>query len=118
MATETLRSSWMIDGTRIFLVFDETSGKYRVGTRWYWLASFDTVHDACDAFDVLEFCEHHDHRAIGQWIKREIKRTPRWRFARPNSPRRIIYLVRCVEHRLAGQRVKYCGSKGAVEVWY
>ena len=116
--TETLRSGWMLDGTRIFMVFDETSGKYRLGTRWYWLASFDAIHDACDAFEVLEFCEHQEHSAIGTWVKREISRTPRCRSGRPNSYGRIIYLVRCVERRLSGQRLKRSGSKGSVEVWY
>ena len=117
MKPETvLRSSFSLDGTRIFLVHIEGSG-FRIGTRWRWLAKFDLIFDACDAFEALEMMEGDLARA-GAALKAEIRRVPRHTFGRKRSTHsRISYLVRCSESRAAGMRLKRCGSKGSVEYW-
>ena len=112
--TETLRSSWTIDGVRIFLTFDSEKQQYRIETRWYLIASFNNINDACDAFEAMEMIESNDHRAVGKWIKVEIDRVPRHKSA---GNRSISELVSCVERRIAGLRPKSCGSKSSVTQW-
>ena len=113
-----LRSSFSLDGTRIFLVHVEgCQGAFRLATRWRWLAKFESIHDACDAFEALEMMEGDLARA-SRAIKAEIRRVPRHSFGRKRaSHSRISYLVRCSESRAAGLRLKRCGSKGSVEYW-
>ena len=63
----------------------ERSGAYRLATRWQWLAAFDSIWDACDAFEALELlvvCE----KQIADLIKREIKRVPRHSFGLKVNP--------------------------------
>lgn len=115
---ETLRSSFMQDGTRIYLIFDADKHKYRLATRWYWLAAFDDVHAACDAFEALELIEAASPRDAAKFLKLETYRVPRCEFGQArNTHRRIMYLVSCVERRLAGLRPQRCGSKGSIERW-
>lgn len=114
--TETLRSSFTADGQRIFLQYEPQCSRYRLATRWSWLADFDNVRDACDAFEALELMEG-DLKRIARLAKAEIARVPRHRFVQPNSMGRINYLIRCVERRVAGLRPIRTGSKGAVESW-
>lgn len=117
--TETLRSGFTIDGQRVFLEFDGAKGIYRLATRWAWLASFDNVWDACDAFEALEMMEG-DLRAIAKTTKAEIIRVPRSTFAPVNGSGvmgRVNYLINSIERRLAGLRPVRCGSKGSVEKW-
>lgn len=112
---ETLRSSWTLDGQRIFLIF--SAGLYRVATRWVWLASFKQLAEAAVAFEALEMLEG-DPRALMSHIKTEIRRRPSRQFgSRRHSMSRIAYLVRCVDNRVAGLRVRIGGSKGSVEAW-
>jgi hypothetical protein len=113
---EVLRSSFTAGGTRVFLVYRVDRNEYRLGTRWYWLTSFDNVWDACDAFEALELTDG-DEREIARLAKKEIIRVPRTRFAHRASMQRINYLVNSIERRLAGLRPQRCGSKGAVERW-
>lgn len=77
MSTETLRSSWTLDGTRIFLQFDPVRGLYRLATRWYWLTSFTQINDACEAFEALEMSEG-DHCVVAKRLKHatRLKRSP------------------------------------------
>lgn len=115
---ETLRTSFMQDGNKIELVFDASRDLYRVGTRWIWLASFDSVYDACDAFEALEMVDAPATAELGKLIRTEIKRVPRHHFGHScNTHSRIVYLMNSVERRLAGLRPQRCGSKGAVERW-
>ncbi|WHS57610.1 MULTISPECIES: hypothetical protein [Pseudomonas] len=114
--TEIIRSSFTLSGVRIFLVYDNSRCLFKLATRWYWLSSFDSVWDGCDAFEALELLDG-DDRVLGAFIKREIKRVPRYRFANPNSMGRISYLTRSVERRMQGLKPQRCGSKGAVERW-
>lgn len=114
--TEIIRSSFTLSGVRIFLVYDNSRRLFKLATRWYWLCSFDSVWDGCDAFEALELLDG-DDRVLGAFIKREIKRVPRYRFANPNSMGRISYLTRSVERRMQGLKPQRCGSKGAVERW-
>lgn len=115
--TETLRSSFSLDGLRIFLEYDQDRNEFRLATRWRWLSKFDNVHDACDAFEALELIEGDEIRAA-TLIKKEIARVPRHRFGNAGRDmRRINYLINCVERRLAGLRPIRTGSKGAVECW-
>ena len=82
---EVIRSSFGCEGTRLFLVYDAGSGAYRLATRWQWLAAFDSIWDACDAFEALELlvvCE----KQIADLIKREIKRVPRHSFGLKVNP--------------------------------
>lgn len=116
ISEETLRSSYTQDGTRFFLVFDANRATFRIGTRWHWLASFDSVWDACDAFEAMELVDG-DLIELGRLIKKEIRRVPRYRFFRPGGMGRINYLVNSVDRRLQGLRPQRCGSKGAVERW-
>lgn len=112
---ETLRSSWTLDGQRIFLV--HSAGQYRLATRWVWLASFKHLADAAVAFEALEMLEG-DPRALIRNIHTELRRRPSSSFsARRTGMARISYLVRCVDRRMLGQRVRIGGSKGSVEVW-
>jgi len=112
---ETLRSSWTLDGQRIFLV--HSAGQYRLATRWVWLASFKQLADAVVAFEALELLEG-DPRGLITNIRTELRRRPSCSFGtRRTSMARIAYLVRCVDRRMLGQRVRVCGSKGSVEVW-
>lgn len=113
---EVLRTSYSLDGTYIVLLHDCVQGRYRLATRWYWLTSFDSIWDACDAFEALEMLEG-CIRSLAKTVKSEIKRVPRHQFIKPNSMMRIGYLVRSVERRAAGLRPQRCGSKGSVERW-
>lgn len=112
---ETLRSSWTLDGQRIFLM--HSAGQYRVATSWVWLASFRQLAEAAVAFEALEMLEG-DPTALAAHIKTELRRRPDHEFgARRNSMGRIKYLVRCVDNRMQGLRLRLHGSKGSVEVW-
>ena len=114
---ETLRSGFTPDGQRVFLLFDESRREYKLATRWAWLSSFDNVHDACDAFEAIEFMEG-DLRKSAKTAKAEIARVPRRMFGqRRSAMARINYLITCVERRAAGLRPVICGSKGSVEKW-
>ena len=113
---EILRSSFSLNGTRIYLVHDSLKGCYRLASRWHWLTTFESVWDACDAFEALELLDGCE-RSLAKVIKREIKRVPRHHFVQPNSMKRIGYLIRAVERRAAGLRPQRCGSKGSVECW-
>ena len=116
MGTETLRSSFTTAGQRVFLEFDSESKVYRIATRWVWLASFDNVLDACDAFEAIEMMEG-DLRQIAKLAKSEINRVPRHHFVAPYSIGRINYLINSIERRLTGLRPIRTGSHGSVEQW-
>lgn len=117
MNTEILRSSFSLDGIRIFLIYDRKRTAFRLATRYRWLATFVNVFDACDAFEALELIEG-DEVAASKHLVREIARVPRHTCAnRGAGMDRIAHLVRCVERRLAGFRPMRTGSKGSVEVW-
>lgn len=114
---EVLRSSFSCDGTRVFLIHDADKGLYRLATRWSWLTAFESVWDACDAFEALELMTG-DEREIAKILKTEIKRVPRHTFGKMrNSIKRINYLINSAERRMAGLRPQRCGSKGSVERW-
>lgn len=114
---ETLRSSFTCEGVRVFLIYDAQTRAYRLATRWYWLASFETVWDACDAFEALQLMEGDDQQ-ICRILKSEIKRVPRYVFgSNRNKMGRINYLINSAERRLRGLRPIRCGSKGSVERW-
>jgi hypothetical protein len=114
---ETLRSSFTLDGTRVFLIHDADKAAYRLATRWVWLSSYPRIEDACDAFEALELMSGNEKRIAG-FLTSEIKRVPRHRFGSArNTMGRINYLINCAEHRMKGQRLVICGSKGAVERW-
>ncbi|HBP1602199.1 TPA: hypothetical protein L5U90_003302 [Pseudomonas aeruginosa] len=114
---ETLRSSYNCDGTRLFLIFDAKARLYRLATRWYWLSSFDSIWDACDAFEALELMEGNEQQ-LARTLKTEIKRVPRHVFGSArNRMGRINYLINSVERRVQGLRPVRCGSKGSVERW-
>lgn len=114
---ETLRSSFNCDGTRLFLIFDAHARLYRLATRWYWLSSFNSIWDACDAFEALELMEGNEQQ-LARTIKAEIKRVPRHVFGSArNRMGRINYLINSVERRVQGLRPVRCGSKGSVERW-
>lgn len=114
---EVLRSSFTLDGTRVFLIHDAQRVAYHLATRWAWLSSYQKIEDACDAFEALELMEGDEKRITG-FLTSEIKRVPRHRFGSArNTMGRINYLINCVEHRLQGHRLVICGSKGAVERW-
>ncbi len=116
-AQETLRSSFNCDGTRLFLIFDTKARLYRLATRWYWLSSFDSIWDACDAFEALELMEGNEQQ-LARTLKTEIKRVPRHVFGcARNGMGRINYLINSVERRMQGLRPVRCGSKGSVERW-
>ena len=112
---ETLRSSITPDGQRVFLMFDQS--KYRLATSWVWLTSFDSVWDACDAFEALQTMEG-DLRPVAKIIKSEIARVPRHCFgASRNKMSRINHLINDVLRRAGGLRPVVCGSKGSVVKW-
>jgi hypothetical protein len=121
-AVETLRSSFTAAGTRVFLTYDPAKAQdkpYRLATRWRWLASFEQIQDACDAFEALELsdCEGREHD-FAKWAVREIRRVPRHMFGPQRSTmKRINYLINSVERRMQGLRPQRCGSKGSVERW-
>lgn len=113
--TETLRSGWTLDGLRIFLQHDPERGCYRLATRWRWLARFESIETACDAFEVMELSEG-EPVALASHIKTEIRRNPRSRSA--GSPHaRLVYLADCAELRLQGLRPQSAGRRGAVIRW-
>ena len=114
---ETLRSSYTCGGDRLFLFFDAKARLYRLATRWCWLSSFDSVWDACDAFEALELIEGNEQQ-IARILKAEIKRVPRYTFGSARSTMgRLNYLINSAERRLQGLRPIRCGSKGSVEHW-
>lgn len=116
MTSEVLRSSFNVDGTRIFMIYDSEKQKYRLATRWYWLTSFETIHQACDAFEALELLSG-DEKSLAKWLKVEVLRNPRSREANPNAMSRINGLISNVERRISGLRPQICGSKGSVVHW-
>jgi hypothetical protein len=111
-----IRSSFALDGTRIFLIHDDSKSVFRIATRWSWLATFQTVWDGCDAFEALELLEG-DLRSISRLLRTEINRVPRWVFIHRNRMGRINYLINSAERRLQGLRPQRCGTKGGVEKW-
>jgi hypothetical protein len=119
---EKLRSSFTAAGTRVFLIYDPAKAQdkpYRLATRWRWLASFEQLQDACDAFEALELsdCEGREHD-FSKWAVREIRRVPRHLFGPQRSTMtRINYLINSIERRMQGLRPQRCGSKGSVERW-
>jgi hypothetical protein len=114
---ETLRSSFTCDGVRIFLIHDAPTKTFRIGTRWYWLNSFESVWDACDAFEALQLMEG-DEKLILRALKTEIMRNPRTRYSFHRiGMERVNYLISCAEKRLQGLRPVSCGSKGSVIRW-
>ena len=115
---EVLRGSFMQDGNKIELVFNADDRRpYRIGTRWIWLCSFESILDACDAFEVLELTSAPPTPTLGRAIRSEIVRTPRVLSSRRPAAGRVVYLLDSVEKRLSGLRPTRCGSKGAVERW-
>lgn len=116
MSAETLRSSFNVDGTRIFLIYDSEKQLYRLATRWYWLTSFETIYQACDAFEALELLSG-DEKSLAKWLKVEVLRNPRSRQANPSAMTRINDLISNVERRMSGLRPQICGNKGSVVRW-
>lgn len=116
--TEILRSSVTPDGQRVFLEFDNSTREYLLSTRWARLAKLGDIHDACVAFEALEFMEG-DLRPVAKAIKADIRRVPNSAFGSKGhiGMGRVNYLINCVERRLAGLRPVRCGSKGSVEKW-
>lgn len=113
--TETLRSGWTLDGQRIFLQYDIERRRYLLATRWRWLAPFESLDAACDAFEVMEMSEG-EPVALASHIKTEIRRNPRSRSA--GSPHaRLVYLADCAELRMQGLRPQSAGRRGAVVRW-
>lgn len=101
----------------MFLIYDGQARVFRVATRWCWLASFDCIWSACDAFEALELMEG-DERDAARILKAEIKRVPRHHFGSGrNTMGRLNYLINSAERRLQGLRPIRCGSKGSVERW-
>lgn len=115
MNNEILRSSWALDGTRIFLEFDSEKQKYMVVTRWVVLASFDNVHDAIEAFEVVEMSDDAT-KGFAQAAKLEMKRTPRHQFL-GSGHARIIFILGGAAKRMNGLRPVSCGSKGSITKW-
>lgn len=113
---DILRSSYAQDGSKIILMFDAVKSQYRIATRWTWVVGFESIWDACDAFEALELLDD-GPQGLGRLLKAEIKRMPRHRFVRRCSMGRINYLINSVERRLQGLRPQRCGSKGGVERW-
>ena len=114
---ETIRSGFTTDGQRVFILFETERRLYMVATRWQWLASFDNVWDACDAFEAIEMMEG-NLRVAAKFAKSEICRMPRREFGRQRATMaRINYLINSIERRISGLRPIRCGSKGAVEKW-
>lgn len=116
MGTGTLRSGFTIDGQRVFLEFDAARRSYRLATRWAWLAEFPTLADAAEVFEAIEFCEG-DLRKAARILKAEALRLPRHRLICTTAMDRTWELLECLEHRQAGRRPVYCGSKGSVIKW-
>lgn len=113
---EILRSSFTCDGIRIFMTFDAEAKVYRVATRWVWLAAFDSVWDACDAFEAMELMGGAD-RHLASLIKQEIKRVPRYRASKWLGMERVNSLIDCAVRRLSGLRPQSCGRKASVVRW-
>lgn len=113
--TETLRSGWTLDGLRIFLQHDPERGCYRLATRWRWLARFESIEAACDAFEVMELSEG-EPVALASHIKTEIHRNPRSRSA-GSAHARLVHIAECAERRQRGLVPRPCGRKGAVVRW-
>lgn len=113
---EILRSSYAQDGSKILLMFDAVNNQYRIATRWTWVVGFESIWDACDAFEALELLDD-GAQGVGRLLKREIKRVPRHNFVPRCSMGRINYLINSVERRLQGLRPQRCGRKGGVERW-
>lgn len=112
---ETLRSSWTLDGQRIYLM--HSAGQYHLATRWVWLTTFQQLTDAADSFEALEMLEG-DPKALVAHLLREVRRRPAHTFgARRFSHSRIAYLARCAENRMRGLRLRIEGRAGSVEAW-
>jgi len=117
MKDEILRSSYTLDGQRVFLIYYARLQVYRLALRWRWLGSFQTLADACEGFEALEMSEG-DPVALVVAIKKEITRQPRYLAA--NGGRRmarIHSLLDAAERRIAGQRPVSTGRKGSVVRW-
>jgi hypothetical protein len=115
--TTTIRSSWTLDGQRIFIEHDAGRGLFRVATRWVWLIKFASIEDACDAFEALELLQG-SISDLAAHLAAEIRRTPRHRIAKAApAMARVADLVRCVELRLQGLRPQACSRKHAVVQW-
>lgn len=116
MHQEVIRSSYLDGGDRLYLIYDEAKGVYRVGTRWVWLGKYRDIWDACDAFDVIELLGVVDSLTAAQ-VKREIKRQPRSRAAVRKGMARIDGLLEAVQKRLSGLISRAGGSKASLTAW-
>lgn len=116
MKNEILRSSFTVEGEKIFLEYDPVKAVYRLSTRWHWLTIFDNIYDACEAFEALEYSED-EPRKFAKACKLEITRVPRFTVYKRNFHSRIYNLVQCTERRLAGYRPRACGAKHSIVEW-
>lgn len=114
-SNEILRSSWALDGVRIFLEFNTAQQKYVVATRWVILASFSKIHDAIVLFEAVEMGEE-TTKVFAKAIMREMVRTPSYRLV-GSAHARIISILDGAEKRMLGLRPVSCGSKGGVIKW-
>lgn len=100
MQAETLRSSWTLDGIRIFLVHDPKTSRFKVGTRWYWLGTFAKVDDGCAAFEALEMIEPCDHSLLRKFLTKETMKSTIVSAKPGKGSRKISDLIDRIERKM------------------
>ncbi len=107
---ETLRSSYALDETPVFLQFCDISRRYKLTSRWDLIVSFEKIKDATDAFEALCLIDAPITAITGKFIKVEVKRLPITRMSNSNAMARINEIIHGVEKRTEGLRPIKCGK--------
>jgi hypothetical protein len=116
-ALEVIKSSFTLDGQKIFLIFIPETNSFRIGTRWAWLISFETIQSVSDAFEALELLDVEDLKTASAWIKKEMIRVPRTKVFQASAMSYVSELVSNCEKRLSGLAPFYSGSHQSVIRW-
>ncbi len=73
---EVLRSSFTAGGERVYLLFQPTTRRFRLATRWCYVANFLQLQDAADAFEALELSDR-PAAQLGRLLIQAVRKTPR-----------------------------------------
>jgi hypothetical protein len=73
---EVLRSSFTAGGERVYLLFQPTTRRFRLATRWCYVANFLQLQDAADAFEALELSDR-PAAQLGRLLTQAVQKIPR-----------------------------------------
>ncbi|MGF7243925.1 hypothetical protein ABIC11_004381 [Pseudomonas oryzihabitans] len=99
---EVLRSSFTAGGERVYLLFQPTTRRFRLATRWCYVAIFLQLQDATDAFEALELSDR-PAAQLGRLLIQAVRKTPRSiPGSRPHAMWRINRILDFIDARASG----------------